>query len=48
MLENIKSHYNIEIILNHLLKKYSFEIIKYNKKIQQKLNITINDYRKIF
>ena len=46
MLENIKSYYFLEITLNHLLKKNSFEIIKYNKKIQQRLNITINDYRK--
>ena len=46
MLGNLKSHYILEFVLNFVLKKKSFEIIKYNKKIQQRLNVTINDYRK--
>ena len=45
MSENLKSHYILEIILNHFDKKKSLEIIKYNKKIQQRLNMSIKDYR---
>ena len=45
MLENLKSHYILEIILNYITKKKSLEIIKYNKKIQQRLNINIKDYK---
>ena len=45
MLENLKSHYILEIILNYITKKKSLEIIKCNKKIQQRLNINIKDYK---
>ena len=44
MLENIKSKYILQKILKNLLKRKLFEIIKYSKKIQQRLDLNINDY----
>ena len=43
---NIKSKYIILKIFEYLRKKKFLEIIKLNKKIQDKLNININDYKK--
>ena len=45
LLENIKSIYFLQKLLLLVYKGRSLEIIKYNKKIQQKLNININDYK---
>ena len=42
LLENFKNIPSLKRILNNLTKKKSLEIIKSNKKIQQKLNININ------
>ena len=42
LLEHFKSIPSLKRILNNLTKKKSLEIIKSNKKIQQKLNININ------
>ena len=44
-LENLKSKYILKKVFNLLQKKKLLEIIKYNKKIQQKLNINFNDYK---
>ena len=41
----IKSEYLVDIIFDILTKKKHLEIIKYNKNIQRRLNITINDYK---
>ena len=43
--ENIKSDYFLQIIFNSLNKKKTLEIIKYNKNIQQRLNLSINDIK---
>ena len=43
-LENIKSKYIIKKIFNYLPKNKSLDIIKYNKKIQKRIDININDY----
>ena len=43
---NIKSKYIILKIVDYLPKKKFLEIIKLNKKIQNKLNMNINDYKK--
>ena len=43
--EKVKSNYFLQIIFEHLNKKIAYKIIKYNKKIQQKLNIGVNDYK---
>ena len=45
-LENIKSFYILKVIFNCLMKSKQFKIIKYNKKIQNRLNITIDNYKK--
>ena len=44
MLENIKSKFILQKTLKNILKRKLFEIIKYNKKIQQRLDLNINDF----
>ena len=45
MLQKIKSDYFLQSLFNILLQKKSFEIIKYNKKAQKRLDIKIDDYK---
>ena len=45
-LENIKSHYIIKQILDNLQRKRFLEIFKYNKNIQNKIELDIKDYKK--
>ena len=45
-LGNVKNKYILKIIIHKLQKKKFLEIIKYNKKVQNRLNIDINDYKK--
>ena len=45
VLENLKSNYFFQRILICLVKKKSLEIIKYNKKLQKIVNLSINDYK---
>ena len=45
LLNKIKSNYFLKIIFGILPKKKSLEIIKYNKLIQNKMNIRINNYK---
>ena len=42
--DNIKSKYILKQIFDNLKINKSFQIIKYNKKLQNRLNININDY----
>ena len=44
--ENIKNKNNLKKIFQLLPQKNILKIIKCNKKIKEKLNITINDYKK--
>ena len=46
LFEESKSDYFVQKIFENLNQKIAFKIIKYNKKIQQKLNIGVNDYKK--
>ena len=46
LFENSNSNYFLQKIFENLNKKIAFKIIKYSKKIQQKLNIGVNDYKK--
>ena len=46
-LENIKSTYILSKILGHFKKEKALKIIKYNKNVQNKLNITIDDFKEI-
>ena len=45
--DSIKSKYILKQILENLQKKKLLQIIKYNKTIQNRLNINISDYIKI-
>ena len=42
---NLKSKYILQIIFDNMQTKKSLEIIKYNKIIQQRLNINITNYK---
>ena len=44
-LENLKSDYFLEKIYNNIQKKKSLEIVKYNKKVQNRLNLDVKDYK---
>jgi len=43
--ENLKSNFIFKKILEYIKKNKSLEIIKYNKKLQKRLNLSINDYK---
>ena len=43
--KNLKSDYFLQILFNHLTKKKTLEIIKYNKNIKNRININIKDYK---
>ena len=45
ILNNLKSNYFLKILLDNLPKNKSFKIIKYNKKFQNRLNLSIKDYK---
>ena len=45
ILLNIKSNYFLERIYDNIFKKKSLEIVKYNKKIQKRLKLSIKDYK---
>ena len=45
MLKDIKSKYILEQIFNHINTKSKLKIIKYNKNISQKINITLEEYK---
>ena len=45
ILESIKSNYILQIIFVYLSKKKSLDIIKYNKRIQKRKNISIKNYK---
>ena len=44
-LENVKSDYFLLKLLDIMKKNKLLNIIKYNKKLQKRLNLSINDYR---
>ena len=45
MLNNIKSHYFLEKIFSIINNKRKFKLVKYNKILQNKLDIAIMDYK---
>ena len=45
MLENIKSSYLIKILLSFIYERKKLKLIKYNKQIQQKVGVNINNYK---
>ena len=44
-LSNVKSKYILSKIFKNMNKNKSLEIVKYNKKIQNRLNLSIQDYK---
>ena len=46
--EKIKSRYILSKIYDIMSKKKKLEIVKYNKKIQNRLNLTIKDYKEYY
>ena len=47
-LENLKSDFFLIKIIDHIKKNKSLEFMKYNKKLQKRLNININNYKDYF
>ena len=47
-LKNIKSNYILSKIYANLEQKKSLQVVKYNKKIQNRLNLKIKDYQKYY
>ena len=43
--ENIKSDYFLQKIIGNIKRNKSLEIMKYNKKLQKRLNLSIKDYK---
>ena len=43
--KNLKNDYFLQKLFHNLLKKKSLDIIKYNKKIKERINISIKDYK---
>ena len=41
----LKSDYFLKLLFNILMKKKSLDIIKYNKNIKDRINISTNDYK---
>ena len=46
--ENLKSNFIFKKILEYMKKNKSLEIIKYNKKLQERLNLSINHYKEYY
>ena len=45
VIENIKSRYILSKIYDIIPKRKKLEIVKYNKRIQNRLNLSIKDYK---
>ena len=43
--KNLKNDFFLQKLFHNLLKKKSLDIIKYNKKIKERINISIKDYK---
>jgi len=48
IIENIKSRYILSKIYDNMPKKKKLEIVKYNKRIQNRLNLSIKDYKEYY
>ena len=45
IIDNIKSRYILSKIYDNMTKKKKLEIVKFNKKIQNRLNLDVKDYK---
>ena len=48
IIDNIKSRYILSKIYDIMPKKKKLEIVKYNKRIQNRLNLDVKDYKEYF
>ena len=44
-IESLKSDYFLQKLYDNMTKKKKLEIVKYNKKIQNRLNLDVKDYK---
>ena len=45
IIENIKSRYILSKIYDNMTKRKKLEIVEYNKKIQNRINLSVKDYK---
>ena len=45
IIENLKSDYFLQKLYDNMTKKKKLEIVKYNKKVQNRLNLDVKDYK---
>ena len=45
IIENLKSDFFLEKLYDNMPKKKKLEIVKYNKKIQKRINLSVKDYK---
>ena len=45
ILEKLKSDFFLEKLYDNMPKKKKLEIVKYNKRIQNRLNLSVKDYK---
>ena len=45
IIENIKSRYILSKIYDNMTKKKKLQIVKYNKRIQNRINLSVKDYK---
>ena len=45
IIENIKSRYILSKIYDNMTKKKKLEIVKYNKRIQNRINLSVKNYK---
>jgi len=48
IIENINCKYILSKIIDNMPKKIKLEIVRYNKKIQNILNLSVNDYKEYY
>ena len=48
ILDNLKGDYFLQKLYDNIQKKKKLEIVKYNKKLQNRLNLSIKDYKETF
>ena len=46
--KNVKSNFILSKVFHSLLKKKLLDLIKYNKNIKDRINISIKDYKEYF
>ena len=48
IIENIKSRYILSKIYNNMTIKKKLKIVKYNKRMQNRMNLSIKDYKEYY